>query len=332
MSGSGHPFPIWTPPEIISTYSEKGINCLFDWQTEVLDWAEESDDNIVYCAPTSAGKSLVAELIALRVALTGKRVLFLLPYISVAKEKLRFLQVFETQFRPVQLHERICCEGHISDLSSGHIIRDVPRRFRTLEDPECVLGLAAEGIFLRKLVLVFSSSKADVEKIALDLAKILDGIYRSNHVIASRVDRSALSAIQSNIQKATGTVDAVLLKTLPRGVAFHHAGLTSEERECIEQGFRDGTIMVLVATSTLSSGVNLPAGRVVIKSQVRGPAAINATTYKQMSGRAGRLGQVEIVETVCTNFLAAVRISAVLQQYFWGAVLACRIGYIFLES
>lgn len=41
-------------------------------------------------------------------------------------------------------------------------------------------------------------------------------------------------------------------------------------------------------------GVNLPAGRVVIKAQVRGPIAINATTYRQMSGRAGRLGQVEI--------------------------------------
>ncbi|EPB71392.1 helicase protein [Ancylostoma ceylanicum] len=392
MSGSGHPFPKWTPPEIISAYSEKNINNLFDWQADVLTWSEVNDDNIVYTAPTSAGKSVVAELIALRVALSGKRVLFLLPYISVAKEKLRFLQrawrrvdiqmaafvgaqsapsrewtaavcttekansllnhaildgimneiglividelhmvfdssrgvvleslcakinlwnsrnsterirvigmsatlenleqvgdwlsakVFETHFRPVQLHERICCDGHISELGSGNIIRDVPKRFRVPEDPECVLGLAAEGIFLKKLVLVFSSSKADVEKIALDLAKILDGIYRSNHVIAARVNRSALHAVQANIQRTAGTMDAVL-------------SLTSEERECIEQGFRDGIIMVLVATSTLSSGVNLPAGRVVIKAQIRGPAAINATTYRQMSGRAGRLGQLRV--------------------------------------
>ncbi|KIH47090.1 hypothetical protein ANCDUO_22856 [Ancylostoma duodenale] len=160
-------------------------------------------------------------------------------------------KVFETHFRPVELHERICCDGHISELGSGNIIRDVPKRFRVPEDPECVLGLAAEGIFLKKLVLVFSSSKADVEKIALDLAKILDGIYRSNHVIAARVNRSALHAVQANIQRTAGTMDAVL-------------------------------------------GVNLPAGRVVIKAQTRGPAATNATTYRQMSGRAGRLGQVEI--------------------------------------
>ncbi|KHJ79518.1 helicase protein [Oesophagostomum dentatum] len=219
------------------------------------------------------------------------------------------LQVFETHFRPVELHERICCDGHISEFNTGNVIRDVPKRFRASDDPECILGLAAEGIFLKKLVLVFSSSKADVEKIALQLAKILDEIYRSNSVIAARINRSALQGVLSNIQRAAGTVDPVLLKTLPRGVAFHHAGLTSEERECIEQGFRDGVIMVLVATNVtyirclckkvvserdLNLGVNLPASRVVIKAQVRGPAAITATTYKQMSGRAGRLGQVEI--------------------------------------
>ncbi|VDK66692.1 unnamed protein product [Cylicostephanus goldi] len=74
-------------------------------------------------------------------------------------------KVFETHFRPVDLTERICCDGHISELSTGNVIRDVPKRFRVPEDPECVLGLAAEGIYLRKLVLVFSSSKADVEKV-----------------------------------------------------------------------------------------------------------------------------------------------------------------------
>ncbi|KIH47089.1 hypothetical protein ANCDUO_22855 [Ancylostoma duodenale] len=65
MSGSGHPFPKWTPPEIISAYSEKNINSLFDWQADVLKWAEVNDDNIVYTAPTSAGKSIVAELIGI---------------------------------------------------------------------------------------------------------------------------------------------------------------------------------------------------------------------------------------------------------------------------
>ncbi|VDO16518.1 unnamed protein product [Haemonchus placei] len=74
-------------------------------------------------------------------------------------------KVIATHFRPVELHERLCCGGRIKDLKSDTHIRDVPKRFRVADDPECVLGLAAEGLFFRKLVLVFCSSKAEVEKV-----------------------------------------------------------------------------------------------------------------------------------------------------------------------
>ncbi|WKX99197.1 hypothetical protein Q1695_014237 [Nippostrongylus brasiliensis] len=423
-------FPSWTPPEIISAYAEKNITSLFEWQWEVIEFAEANSGNVVYSAPTSAGKSIVAELIALRLALKGVKVLFLLPYISMARERMQFLQrawrrvdvqvaafvgaqtapsrewtaavcttekanslinhaildgrmeeiglividelhmvydssrgsvleslcakialwnsrdptkairiigmsatlenleevgqwlnakVIATQFRPVELHERICCGGQISDLKTKVAIREVPKRFRVADDPECILGLAAEGIFFRKLVLVFCSSKADVEKVALDLAKVLDGIYRTNEVISSRLNRAALYRIRVNLEKTAGTLDTILAQTLPRGVAFHHAGLTSEERECIEDGFRRGVITVLVATSTLSSGVNLPASRVVIKAQIRGPAAINATTYKQMSGRSGRLGQVEIGKVYYLGYPSVRRMNTYGEYWIFSA-------------
>lgn len=64
-----------------------------------------------------------------------------------------------------------------------------------------------------------------------------------------------------------------------------------EEREAIEHAFRAQSLRVICATSTLSSGVNLPAHRVIIKAQTTGPVALNGLTYLQMIGRAGRLGQ-----------------------------------------
>ena len=58
----------------------------------------------------------------------------------------------------------------------------------------------------------------------------------------------------------------------------------------MERGYRTGALLVLVATSTLSTGINLPAKVVFFKSPTIANQLIDAAKYKQMSGRAGRTG------------------------------------------
>lgn len=92
-------------------------------------------------------------------------------------------------------------------------------------------------------------------------------------------------------------LDQILRKTVSFGVSFHHAGLTMDERDIIEAAFRNGALRILVATSTLSSGVNLPARRVIIRTPIFHGKPIDIFSYRQMIGRAGRMGKDSMGES-----------------------------------
>lgn len=85
-------------------------------------------------------------------------------------------------------------------------------------------------------------------------------------------------------------------------MVFHHAGLTFDERDIIESAFGNGSLRVIVATSTLSSGVNLPARRVIIRSPLFAGKPMSALTYRQMIGRAGRMGKVDFIAFYSNSF------------------------------
>ena len=70
---------------------------------------------------------------------------------------------------------------------------------------------------------------------------------------------------------------------------FHNAVLTLKDRLDIEDRFKnDKDFRVLVATSTLAWGLNLPARRVVVTGVHRGLKEVENYDIQQMVGRAGR--------------------------------------------
>lgn len=86
-----------------------------------------------------------------------------------------------------------------------------------------------------------------------------------------------------------------LKESAEKKVAFHTADLSAQERQVIEQGFVDSKFEVCFATSTLAAGVNFPFKSVLLpkltyKYGSREGKTILRGDYRNMSGRAGRLG------------------------------------------
>lgn len=71
---------------------------------------------------------------------------------------------------------------------------------------------------------------------------------------------------------------------------FHSADLDKNKRHEVEKKFKSGNLRIIVATSTLAWGLNMPARRVIITGVHRGRTEVETYDIFQMAGRAGRPG------------------------------------------
>lgn len=170
--------------------------------------------------------------------------------------------LYFTNYRPVPLTETFKVGPVIFD-RSGNMLRELNKSSMVSGDDDHVLLLCQETVEQGNGVLVFCPTKAWCEKLAESIAKHFYTLSstkttepwttprRSSSVI---FDYDALKDVFEQLRSCQVGLDNVLGRTLRYGVAYHHAGLTYDERDIIEAGFRQGFIKVLVATSTLSSG------------------------------------------------------------------------------
>ncbi|XP_054019304.1 DNA polymerase theta [Dryobates pubescens] len=204
-------------------------------------------------------------------------------------------ELYCTDFRPVPLKEWVKIGSHIYD-SSMNLVREFQPKLQLKGDEDHVVSLCYETVCDGHSVLLFCPSKNWCEKLADIIAREFYSLQqaessaKTSACAQTAVDREGIEEVLGQLKRSVSGLDSVLQRTLPWGVAFHHAGLTFEERDIIEGAFRQGLIKVLAATSTLSSGVNLPARRVIIRTPTFGGKLLDTLTYKQMSGRAGRKG------------------------------------------
>ncbi|XP_058074387.1 helicase and polymerase-containing protein TEBICHI isoform X4 [Magnolia sinica] len=196
--------------------------------------------------------------------------------------------LYQTDFRPVPLEEYFKVGNAIYN-KKMELVRTIPKNADLGgKDPDNIVELCNEVVQEGHSVLIFCSSRKGCESTAKHVAKFLKEFSVSTREGVCEFSDSS-SAIEA-LRKCPAGLDPILEETLHSGVAYHHAGLTVEEREIVETCYRRGLVRVLTATSTLAAGVNLPARRVIFRQPRIGRDFIDGTRYKQMAGRAGRTG------------------------------------------
>ncbi|KYM80156.1 Helicase POLQ-like protein [Atta colombica] len=405
------------PPNILQKYIAHGVEEMFAWQMECLSnhLVMQERKNLVYSAPTSAGKTFVAEMLLIKTVLEKKKkVIFILPFVSVVREKMYYFQdllsdigikvygfmggsvppggfattdvavatiekanslvnrlmeendlsslgaviidelhllgdpnrgyllellltklkymtihnndvniqligmsatlpnltllakwlnaeLYKTEFRPIPLNEYCKIGANIYD-NKLNLVRKLIEVQELGIDVDNILQLCIETISAGHSVLIFCPTKKWCEKLAEQIAtaffKLGYGDTKFGEMLKKEIDSTLIQETLEQLKRSPSGLDNILKNTISFGTAFHHAGLTMDERDIIEGSFRTGSLRVLIATSTLSSGVNLPARRVIIRSPLFGGSPLNTLTYKQMIGRAGRMGKDSAGESI----------------------------------
>jgi ATP-dependent DNA helicase len=122
-----------------------------------------------------------------------------------------------------------------------------------------------------------------------------EAMYLANSLTLPAADRALAELLDDDQTRSS----AELRQCLQGGVAFHISDLSPTERRVIEEEFRlpDSQIRVVVATTTLAQGVNMPAETVIMPELSRRIGRelqwYSVAAYKNIAGRAGRLGLTE---------------------------------------
>jgi helicase len=171
------------------------------------------------------------------------------------------------------------------------------RRFPT--DKSEVAAAAAYRFAARGPVLIFTTQTNWAESIGKALERrvhlgmaVDDGLPRTFQ--SARIRREDLSS-QVAAREWLGS-DHLVTRLLEFGIAVHHGRLPDAVRLAIETDFRERRLAVLVATTTLAQGVNLPVSTTIIHSVWRSDpngerTRIPAREYWNIAGRTGRAGE-----------------------------------------
>lgn len=293
---------IFTVYEKLDSLLRHGAPWLADVGLLVVDEVHELDSDR---GPT------IEVLLTRFLAFHSAQILALSATIPNAAELAKWLgaELVQSDWRPVTLKEGVLYDKTVlfADGTSLELDSDLKDDLSAFVEDTLKMG---------KQVLIFANTRKNAESIARRLRRLVARYARRKGRLRQISDK-ILHALESPTAQCKELAEDVL-----HGVAFHHAGLVSAQREAVENAFRRGDILVIAATPTLAAGVNLPAYRVLVHSVKRyggrGYEDILVREYKQMAGRAGRPKYDDHGEAVILARDLS-QVDSLMEQYIFGA-------------
>jgi helicase len=156
---------------------------------------------------------------------------------------------------------------------------------------------AVEALRRKGPVLVFCMRKPRCEEL---VGKIVDFLkeQRENYPIKYEATIPEVEELRRVIAREV-SVGFLLRESLAYGVAYHHADLPPRIRIALEHLISNNKIEVVVSTTTLAEGVNLPISTVIYEDWMtrvdrrtgRVPEPLDLSKFRNIAGRAGRARQ-----------------------------------------
>ncbi|MDB5338933.1 MAG: hypothetical protein JWN70_4552 [Planctomycetaceae bacterium] len=148
-----------------------------------------------------------------------------------------------------------------------------------------IMGQLVKNLSAGHGTLVFSPTSDQATETAIELAK--------------RIQLTSEEHVPSLIQYVAETVHEkyAIVNTLKKGIGFHHGKMPQHIRIAVEYAFSQQYVGLIVCTTTLMQGINLPAKNLIARNPnlflKRGENAPILTPYEfaNLRGRAGRLMQ-----------------------------------------
>jgi hypothetical protein len=159
-----------------------------------------------------------------------------LPNISEVADFLQANEAFafDDSYRPVPLTKHVNCLGRVGNNEWkfwSNLFASTPE----------IIQRFSHG----KQSLIFCHSKKETQKI-------------TELLIEKNLGNKGARKLKESPWSVSEPVVTPVQYMVSHGIGYHNAGMSRDDRKCIEDAFIDGRIKCLAATSTLAVGVNLP--------------------------------------------------------------------------